>query len=84
MLIRFWLKFSPLPPSPLNLGCGVTAYDYNDALTLLRERVFVGKLMPKIVEVVEDVDIRTLDTNHIIPNMESPAIRGVWFPMGFR
>jgi hypothetical protein len=84
MLKRFWFKFNPLPLSRMNLGCGVTAYDYSDALKLLNEKLLVGNQMPNIAEVIEDVDISTLDQNHVIPNMEVPAVRGIWFPKGYR
>jgi hypothetical protein len=84
MLKRFWFKFSSLSLSSLNLGCGVTAYDYNDALELLSDKIFIGREMPKIAEVIEDVDVSTLDKNHVIPNMEARVIRGVWFPKGYR
>lgn len=36
------------------------------------EAIFLG--------VVPDVDVRTLDEGHVIPNMGPPAIRGVWYP----
>ncbi len=84
MLKRFWFNFSPLPLSPVNLGCGVTAYDYNDALKLLKEKLFGGIQMPDIAAVIEDVDISTLDKNHVTPNMELPVARGIWFPKGYR
>ena len=84
MLKRFWFKLSPLPPNPLNLGCGITAYDYDDAVALLKERVFSrsGK-SPEIISFVEDVDISSLDEKHVKPNMEVPVVRGVWFPKGY-
>ena len=38
---RFWFKFAPFGyPTPLNLGCSVTAHDLDDALRLIKERVF--------------------------------------------
>lgn len=40
-------------------------------------------LFLEIKEIVPDVDIRTLDQRHVIPNMEVPVVRGVWFPRGF-
>jgi hypothetical protein len=83
MLTRFWFKFSPLPPSPLNLGCGVTAHDYDDAISLLKQSVFVENEIPTIVEVITNVDVSTLDQGHVAPNMEVPIFRGVWFPQGY-
>ena len=85
MLTRFWFRYKNLKRfSSLTLGCGITAFDQNDALAILRERVFdrLGE-SPEIMEIVRDVDIRSLDQGHVIPNMEPPVIRGVWFPRGF-
>lgn len=81
---RYWFVFESDPsPNALNLGCGVTARDMEDALTLLRERVFVGRSLPTVVSVTEDVDISSLDQTHIVPNMHPPHVRGIWFPKGF-
>jgi hypothetical protein len=33
-----------------------------------------------LTTVVPDVDIRTLDQAHVIPNMGPVVFRGVWFP----
>lgn len=52
---------------PLNLGCGVTAYGAQDALRLLQERVIVD--LKNIVQRVEDIDIRTLEEKHVLPNV---------------
>lgn len=84
-LIRFWFRFEQFAgPEALNLGCGMTAYDYNDALGLLREKVFKKNVFPRILEFNEDVDISSLDQRHIVPNMEDPTLRGIWFPRGCR
>jgi hypothetical protein len=83
-LARYWFRFeAQAPPQPLNLGWGVSAYDYDDALALLRERVFRDAVLPQIVEVNENVDVSTLDSKHILPNMEDPTVRGIWFPRGY-
>ena len=39
--------------------------------------------MPAIKDMVEDVDVSTLDANHVLPNMGITLKRGVWFPQGF-
>jgi hypothetical protein len=64
------------------LGYGVTAYNLEDALGLLRDRVLGGHA-PRIESVIENVDVSTLDEGHIRPNMEAPTFRGVWFPRGY-
>lgn len=87
MLKKFWFKFdiSAFDNYPLgvSLGCGVTAFDYEDALMLLRGKVFKRGSLPPIQNVQEDIDISTLDANHILPNMNVPNRRGVWFPQGY-
>ena len=65
------------------LGCGVTAFSVDDAVGLLRERIFQGGEVPAY-SVVEDVDVRTLNAGNVRPNMDEPATRGIWFPMGYR
>ncbi|HLK14711.1 MAG TPA: hypothetical protein VKT78_07900 [Fimbriimonadaceae bacterium] len=84
-LRKFWFKFAPLGrPTPLNLGCGVSASSYEDAVSLLRRHVFKEQAVPEIVSVLEDVDVSSLDARHVLPNMESPLLRGIWFPKGYR
>ena len=61
------------------MGCGVSATDLDDAEALLRESLFDGDL-PTVRRVVEDLDVRDLDENHVRPNMGDPSVRGVWFP----
>jgi hypothetical protein len=83
-LRRFWFRFDDLPKfAPVRLGCGVTARDYDDAIDILGSTVFRGQTMPTIASVTDDVDISTLDRGHVIPNMEVPVFRGVWFPKGY-
>lgn len=55
----------------------------SDALLLVLERVFSGKALPPIIKIIEDVDISTLDKNHVLPNMQPPFARGIWFSMGY-
>jgi hypothetical protein len=84
LLKRYWFTFEKLgKPSPLNLGCGVTAYHYDDAINLLGQRVFAGKDLPRIVGYSEDVDLSTLDQKHVLPNIGLATVRGIWFPQGY-
>ena len=87
MLHRYWLIFDVAGevhvPSRLRLGCGVTAYDRNDAMNILEREVFGGGLVPKVIQTIEDVDVSTLDENHVLPNMETVTLRGVWYPKGY-
>jgi hypothetical protein len=84
---RFWFELDlridrPHPPGTL-LGCGITAFDLNDAMGILQNTVFNGFEAPKIMNVKEDIDIRSLDQGKIIPNMGVVTHRGVWFPLGY-
>lgn len=87
MLHRYWFVFSfsdpyDLPPG-IRVGCGVTAVSVEDAKSLLLSRVFVDSEIPAIRRVDVDVDVSALDVSHVRPNMGDPAVRGVWFPIGF-
>ena len=67
----------------MGLGCGVTAYTFGDAVAVLAQAVFTQGRAFEIAGVVEDVDVSTLDANHVIPNIAAPVWRGVWFPKGY-
>ena len=82
-LKRYWFRFSAQDFSSLSLGCGITAYSYDDAVSILERVVFAGVQAPEITDVVEEVDVSTLDENHVIPNMGICVDRGVWFPQGY-
>ena len=84
MLRRYWFRFQDVTgPTALKLGCGITAASYEDALDLLRTRVFAGQTLPVISSCVEDIDVSTLDPRHVLPNIGVVPHRGVWFPQGF-
>lgn len=87
LLHRYWVEFDAahLPSSFffLRLGCGVTAYNIEDALSIIQFKIFQGKEVPPIKSLVSDVDISLLDPDHVLPNMEPPILRGIWFPRGF-
>jgi hypothetical protein len=82
-LTRYWFHFEGTSAPALQLGCGVTAHDYDDAIGLIRDRIFKNKPMPRVREVIEDIDLTTLDAKHILPNTGIPVARGVWFPLGW-
>lgn len=68
---RFWFELDlsigkPHPPATL-LGCGITDYDLNDELSILNTKVFNGYVEPKVKNIMENVDIRSKDLNHVIP-----------------
>jgi hypothetical protein len=83
MLRRYWIEWehSPEERDPyLRHGCGVTAFDKDDALQLVKEKMFPDEPLPPVSKIIEDVDVSTLDQGHVIPNMHPPVWRGVWFP----
>lgn len=84
-LRRFWFQFDrsiDLPPG-VRIGCGVTATSEEDALTLLRERVFCSQEIPLPKALIADVDLSSLDDGHVRQNMGNPVLRGIWFPTGY-
>ncbi len=87
-LRRYWLTFdlSIDDPHPIGVlpGCGVTAYDRDEALRLVRQHVFARHPFPQLKSLVEDVDVSSLDPGHVRSNMENPVERGIWFPRGYR
>ena len=82
---RYWFEFDDNNlPDRINMGCGITAYNYEDALYLLCDKVFKRATLPKIKITIENVDVSTLDAGHILPNMLPPNSRGgVWFTLGY-
>jgi hypothetical protein len=83
MYHRYWITFPHSErPTPLNLGCGVTAESEQTAIEMVRARVFQGQAF-EIERVVEDVSVSDLDQGHVVPNMGNPMLRGIWFPLGY-
>jgi hypothetical protein len=83
LLHRYWIHFPDVPEARLyglGRGCGVTAHDLEDARALLREQLFRGEEPPPFERVIEDVDVSTLEANHVRPNIGVVTWRGVWFP----
>lgn len=84
---RFWIKFDlsideDTPPGLL-MGCGVTAEDISEAKFLIKKKVFNNKELPSIVDIIENVNISSLDAGHVISNMGNIFIKGIWFPKGY-
>lgn len=74
-LRRYWFAL------PGRLGIGVTAFSLDEAEALARKACQELGWAFETPEVIQDVDVRTLDQNHVIPNMLPPNFHGVWFPM---
>jgi hypothetical protein len=88
MCKRFWIEFNIdsvfLFPPGIGTGCGVTAFDLEDAIKLMNEKIFILTPVPEIIKAIEDININELDQGHVIPNMLSPHSRGIWFPRGYQ
>jgi hypothetical protein len=83
-LTRFWFKLKDdgkLPPGII-MGCGITAFGIQDAKEILLKKVFSNEPL-EIEELKENIDLSTLDANHILTNMLPPNVRGIWFPLGY-
>ena len=73
-LRRFWFS------TPGSLGIGVTAYSRPEAESLARAAAAQLGRSFEPASVTEDVDVRDLDQNHVVPNMGVVSNYGVWFP----
>lgn len=86
-MTRYWFEFDfknyVSVPYGVIMGCGITAYNYEDAKTILKSKVFTTSPLPEILRLIEDVDLRNLDQNHVLLNIGPVIQRGVWFPLGY-
>ncbi len=77
-LRRFWFESTHRHA----VGVGVTAYSLNDARALIAAELdLTGFRLEDLGTVTEDIDMRELDQNHVIPNMGPCNLRGIWFPV---
>lgn len=70
LLRRFWFRRA------VGFGYGVTAYSMEDAELLIEE----AELTVDWTEVVENIDVSSLDAGHVLPNVGLVSCRGVWYP----
>jgi len=73
-LRRFWFVLSD------GRGIGVTAASELEARGLVepvRTHFFTEA---SVVQIVPDIEVASLDQDHVIPNMGPVAVRGVWYP----
>jgi hypothetical protein len=86
-LKRYWFEFEyenlESAPPGARLGCGVTAFTYDDALHIMDKKLFIETRRPPIKKVIKDIDVRTLDPGHVLPNYGVPSKRGIWYPPGY-
>jgi hypothetical protein len=85
-LKRYWFEFDFSGDEPSQYGylpihgCGITAYDYDDALLIMRRFILPNNQLPKFSRIIENIDVSTLEDMKIIPNLGVPVWRGVWYP----
>jgi hypothetical protein len=86
-LKRYWFEFDFPKPRlshdayiPACGCCGITAFDYNDALIIMRRFMLLENEKPIFSRVIENIDVSTIEDMHIIPNLGVPVWRGVWYP----
>ena len=73
-LRRYWFALSS------GAGIGVTAASDEEAREFAestRARYFPDAALGGVVR---DVDVSTLDAEHVLPNLGLVPVRGVWFP----
>ena len=80
MLTRYWFEFvRGGQATALSLGCGITAYNLDDARS--REEIFPLYGDRTVARVIEGVEVASLDETGVRRRLGNPAVRGVWFPV---
>lgn len=82
-LRRFWIITFPEDPlGPRNIG--VTAFTIEEAKQIARNAILNMNLswikIDAQTKFIEDIDIRSLDQDHVIPNIGVVSFQGIWFP----
>lgn len=81
LLTPYWIELDRY--TELASFVGVTAYSMDDVIFLLKEQLFRKEEMPRIKNVIENIQPKDLDQNHVVPNMGPITERGVWYPNFF-
>lgn len=80
----FWIEFEKVEGKELPIGtgwgCGVTAYDKEDAINLMKKLIFKDWKDIPILSSKENITLDDLEQNHVAPNIGNIMIRGIWFP----
>ena len=74
VLRRVWFVLSD------GRGIGVTAASELEARGLAEPVRTAYFAETSIVDAIWDVDLSTLDQNHVVPNLGPVVLRGVWYP----
>ena len=79
LLKTFWI----VPPSQHGpLGFGVTAWNLDDALRIIRSLGYGWYLPDNLnsLTVRADITVAELDHPHVVANMGPIVVRGMWYP----
>lgn len=86
-LKRYWFEFDFPKPRLAHDGyipsdgcCGITAFDYQDALKIMRRFLLRENETPIFSRVIENVDVSALENENAPRNLGVPVWRGVWYP----
>lgn len=77
LLTKYWIEITA--DSPTWETYGVTAYSKEDAINLIKAHL-PSKLSFEVLKITENFEISNLDQNHVVPNIGSPYLRGIWHP----
>jgi hypothetical protein len=87
LLKRYWFEFEIGRvfnfPVGIGIGCGVTAFDKEDTIKIMSDKIVISIKMPPFKKVLENVDISKLNQGNVIPNMKESIDRGIWYPLGY-
>ena len=84
-LKKYWISFKKnTTPTVFNLGCGATASDRIDLQKVLDKSEILSRYPNLSIDKIEQISkIDELESKHVLVNMGNPAVRGIWFPLGF-
>ena len=68
------------PIRRLTDGVGATGWDGADCLRMIQRHLLEGQELPPVKKAIPDLDVRTLDENHVRRNMGVCVWRGIWWP----
>jgi len=82
VLTRYWFEFvRGGQATALSLGCGITAYNLDDARRMLRQEIVPLYGDRTVARVIEGVEVASLDETGVRRCLGNPTVRGVWFPV---
>jgi len=74
LLTRYWFVTN------IEYNFGVTAYSIENTKKLIDKANKTFRFKFEIIEVIENIDVSTLDENLILLNIGPPNFRDVWYP----